>query len=79
MYNVHPYSTLKNLGKKGSSRQGGGVGRYNLPPCTTKRTTTNLKTENNQHCQKIELYGSQTTNELKKHSSRLEGGVEMGS
>ena len=45
-----------------------------------KRRTTNLKTKNNQNCQKIELYGSLTTKELKnKHSSRLVGGVEMGS
>ena len=43
-----------------------------LPPRTTKRrTTTNLKTENNQNCQKIELHGSLTTKELKKrYSSR---------
>ena len=44
-----------------------------------KRTTTNLKTKSNQNCQKIELYGSLTTKELKKkHSSRLVGGAEMG-
>ena len=51
-----------------------------MPPCTTKsRTTTNLKTKNNQNCQKIELYESVTTKELKKkHSSRLVGGVEIG-
>ena len=36
------------------------------------------KTKNN--CQKIELYGSPTTKELKKkHSTRLAGGAEMGS
>ena len=46
-------------------------------PHTTKRTTTNLKTKNNQNCQKIELYGSPTTKKLKKkHSSRLVGGAE---
>ena len=52
-----------------------------MPPCTTKRrTTTNLKPKNKQYCQKTELYGSLTTKELKKkHSSRLVGGVEMGS
>ena len=52
-----------------------------MPSCTTKaRTTINLKTENNQNCQKIELYGSPTTKELKKkHSSRPEGGAETGS
>ena len=58
--------------------QDGGVDRYTLLPCTTKRTTTNLK-ENNQNCQKIECYGSLTTKELKKkQSSILVGGVEMG-
>ena len=43
-------------------------------------TTTNLKTKHNQNCQKIELYGSLTTKELKKkHSPGMVGGVEMGS
>ena len=48
--------------------------------CTTKRrTTTNLKTKINQNCQKIKLYGSLTTKELKKkHSPRLVGGEETG-
>ena len=51
-----------------------------MPPCTTKRRITNLKTKKNQNCQKIELYGSATTKELKKkHSSRLVGGAEIGS
>ena len=45
-----------------------------------RRTTANLKTKCNQNCQKIELYGSPTTKELKrKHLSRLVGGVETGS
>ena len=36
--------------------------------------------KNNQNCQEIKLYGSPATKELKKkHSSRLVGGVEMGS
>ena len=62
-----------------TSIQGGGVSRYTLPPCTNKRRTTNLKTKNNQTCQKIKLYGSPTTKELKrKHSSRLVGGAETG-
>ena len=38
-----------------------------------RRITTNLKTKNNQNCHKIELYGSLTTKELKKYSSRQEG------
>ena len=61
-----------------TSGQDGGIGRYTLPPCTTKRRIkTNLKTKNNQNCQKIELYGSLTTKELKrKHSSKLVGGVQ---
>ena len=51
-----------------------------MPPHTVKRSiATNLKTKNNQNYQKIELYGSLTTKELKKkHSSRLVGGVETG-
>ena len=55
----------------------GGIGRYALLPHTSKRrTTNNLKIKNNQNCQKIELYGSPTTIELKKkHSSRLVVGV----
>ena len=58
----------------------GDVGRYTLLPLTTKRLTTKLKTKNNQNCQKIQLYGSLTTKELKKkHSSRLVGGAERGS
>ena len=63
-----------------TSRQDGGVGRYTLLPHTTKKTTTNLKTKDNQNCQKIELYRSLTTKELKKkHSTRLVGGEETGS
>ena len=47
-----------------------------LPPHTTKRTTTNLKTKNNQNCQKIELCGRLPTKKLKKtHSSILVGRV----
>ena len=50
------------------------------PPTTKRRTITNLKTKNNQNGQKIKLYGSLTTKELKKKlSSRWVGGVEMGS
>ena len=37
-----------------------------MPPHTTDRTTTNLKTKNNLNCQKIKLYKSPTTKELKK-------------
>ena len=51
-----------------------------LPRTTKRRTTTNLKTKNNQNCQKIELYGSPTTKDLKeKQFSRQVGGAETGS
>ena len=71
----------KTVNKLITSNQDGGVGRHTVPPRTTKRrTTTNLKTKNNQNSQKIELYGSPTTKESKKkHSSRPVGGVETGS
>ena len=62
-----------------TSSQGGGVGRYTLSPCTTKRRTF-LTTKNNQNCQKIKLYDSPMTKKLKKkHSFRLVGGTKMGS
>ena len=56
-----------------------GVGRNVSLPCTTKTITTILKAKNNQNCQKMKLYESPTTKELKKHSSRLVRGVETGS
>ena len=58
--------------------QDGGIDRYTLPPCRTKtKTTQKLKTKNNKNSQKIELYGSPTTKELKKkHSHRLIEGVK---
>ena len=56
--------------KNETSGQHGGIGRHIVPPPTTKRrTTANLKTKNNQNYQKIELYGSPTTKELKKKHS----------
>ena len=46
---------------------------------TERRTIKNLKPKYNQNCQKIKLYGSLATKELKKkHSFRLVGGAEMG-
>ena len=64
----------------GTSGKDGGIGKYTFPPRTTKRATTNVKTKNNQNCQKIELYGNLTIKELKKkYSSRLVGGVETHS
>ena len=50
--------------KEETSGQDGGIDRYTLLPLTTKRKTTNLKTKNNQNCQKIELYESPTIKEL---------------
>ena len=48
-----------------------------MPPHTSKRRTTNLKTKNNKNCQKIELYGNPTTKELKKkHSLRPAAGAD---
>ena len=41
--------------------------------------TTNLKTINNQKCQKLKLHGILTTKELKKHSSSPVRGAETGS
>ena len=50
-----------------SSRKDGGIGRNPLLPHTTKmRITTNLKSINNQKCQKIKVHGTPTTKELKK-------------
>ena len=55
---------------EGSSHNGG-RGRNPSLPCTTKRSiTTNLKSINNQKCQKIKLHGTLTTKELKKNSIR---------
>ena len=72
------YLFKENILSIGTSGQDRGIGKYTLPPHTTKRRTkTNLKTKNNQNCQKIKLYGSPTTKELKKkHSPRLVGGAE---
>ena len=75
------YMTLENFIKQGTPGQGGGIGRYTLPPHTTKRRpTTNFNTKNTKKCHKIKLYESPTTKELKKkYSSRLVGGEETGS
>ena len=44
-----------------------------------KKNTTNLKTINNQKCQKIKLHGTLTTKELEKHLPDWQEGPEMGS
>ena len=41
-----------------------------LPHTTKRRITTNLKSINNQKCQKMKLHGTPTTKELKKKSTR---------
>ena len=49
------------------SRQDGGVGREpSLPRTAKRRTTTNLKSINNQKHQKVKLHRILTTKELKK-------------
>ena len=54
-----------------SSGQDGGIGRNPSFPYTTKRRiTTNLKSINNQKCEKIKLHGTPTTKKLKKKSTR---------
>ena len=58
--------------------------RYRQTHCAfshnQKKDNNNLKTQNNQNWQKIELYRSLTTKELKKtHSSRPVGGADIGS
>ena len=58
-------------GVKVFQAKGGGVGRNpSLPRTTKRRITTNLKSINNQKCQKIKLHGTLTTKELKKQSTR---------
>ena len=54
----------------GSSQDGGIGGNPSLPRTTKRRITTNLKSINNQKCQKIKLDGTPTTKELKKQSTR---------
>ena len=61
----HCHFELK--GQRGTSSQDGGVGwNPSLPHTTKRRITANLKSTNNQKCQKIKQYGTLTTKELKK-------------
>ena len=54
-----------------SSGQDGGIGRNpSLPHTTKRRITTNLKSINNQKCQEMKLYGTPTSKELKKQSTK---------
>ena len=55
IYNFYTFRILvRNLVALLGSGQDGGIGRNALLPCTTeRRITTNLKTNNNQKCQKI--------------------------
>ena len=50
------------------------VNKVQFKKSTKRRTTTNLKNKNNHNCQKIKLYGSPTTKELKKKHSLVETG-----
>ena len=60
-----------------TSSQDGSTGKQASPHATTG-LELDLKTNNTQNHQKIELYGSLTTKDLKKpHSSRRVGGAEM--
>ena len=60
-----------------ASSQGGDVVRKASLPCTTKRRIiTNLKTINNQKCQKIKQHGTLTTKGLRKHSPRPVEGLQ---
>ena len=62
--------SLRNI-RISSSGQDGGVSRNpSLPHAIKRRITTNLKSINNQKCQKIKLRGTPTTKELKKKSTR---------
>ena len=64
----------------GTSSQGGGIGRYFASLYNQEKDNNKFKNKHNQNCQKIELYRSPTTKELKKkHSSRLIGGADTGS
>ncbi|KAF6114519.1 hypothetical protein HJG60_010500 [Phyllostomus discolor] len=64
--------------KDQASGQGGGIGKHNLTPHTTKqKIKLNYKTTTTQNRQRIELYGSLTIKELKQSpSSRQVGGTE---
>ena len=81
----HQFSNIPNLElgdrkQPRSSGHDGDIGRNaSLPHTTQRRTRTNLKTKNNQNCQIFKLHGRATTLQLKKHSSRLVGGAELGS
>ena len=63
--------------EKKTSGQDGGIGCH-LVVQSQQKLQLNYKTTITQNHQKIELYGSLTTKELKKsHSSKQVGGVEM--
>ena len=63
-----------------TSSQDVGVGIQHCASSHSQRKDSNNLKTNNQNWQKIELYGSPTTKEIKKKQpSRLVGGAEMGS
>ena len=62
----HSNNAIKEIKRKSSS-QDGSIGRNpSLPHTTKRRLTTNLKSINNQKHQKIKLYRTPTTKELRK-------------
>ena len=48
-----PHSDTEDLNYKTLPGQDGGVGKSTVLPRTTKRKNTNLKTKDNQNCQKL--------------------------
>ena len=69
MLRICSYTDMSRVLRKQSRSSGHDrdIGRnISLPYTTKRRTTTNLKTKNNQNCQIFKLHGSPTTKELKK-------------
>ena len=63
---------------KSSGQDRGLGGNASLPHTIKRRITANIKTINNQNCQKIKLHES-PTKELREHTSRPVRGAETGS
>ena len=65
-----------------TSGQDGGIGKHVWPPHATTERITARPQNNTQNYQKIELYGSPTTKDLKKptfiHTGQWGGDVETG-
>ena len=63
--------------EKQSSQDGGISRNASLPHTIKRRVTTDLKTTNNQKCPKINLHGTLTTKQVKKHSPRQRNVAQM--